>query len=76
VADALTFIARARPLRGTSYDEDERFEHGRSVIRRRLAESASEGSSDEALAAAQVLQAEQLYDCAEVDFAFPEDLGV
>ncbi len=60
LASALTFMAQARPLRGTSYDNDERFEHGRSVILRWLA-CCAEGESAE-----QTPPADLLYECAEV----------
>jgi hypothetical protein len=80
LSTALRFMAQARPERGTSYDGNERFEHGRSVILRWLAESAygspagydtteeadREGLTEEELAAAQISQADLLYECAEV----------
>ena len=54
LASALTFMAQARPLRGTSYDNDERFEHGRSVILRWLA-CCAEGENAERTPPAELL---------------------
>jgi len=65
-ADVLTFLARARPLEGCSYDDDERLEHGRSVILRWLAACSLELAGPTPKGdVMQMPQTELVYECAE-----------
>jgi hypothetical protein len=68
-ADVLTFLAHTQPLEGCSFDDDERFHHGRNVILRWLAACSLElagptPKSEET--ALQMPQTELVYECAEV----------
>jgi hypothetical protein len=64
VATVLAFLALSRPLEGTSYDEDERFEHGRELLLRWL--EASSVGADGAPASSTISQRDLLYECAQV----------
>jgi len=63
IATVLAFLAYARPLVGTSYDDDERFEHGRELLLLWLeTSSAGQSTSKPATVSHRYL----IYECAEV----------